>query len=130
MVLGNEPSNPSDGVIGKYLLFKIKENIMAQHKSAEKRARQSVKRRAVNKEEKSEMKTLLKKVRIEKDKEKASAALKEAVSVLDKLASKGLIHKNKAANQKSKLTKHVNKLERDTELVFRPFADAYRKQER
>lgn len=64
----------------------------------------------MNKEEKSEMKTLLKKVRVEEDKEKASAALKEAVSVLDKLASKGLIHKNKAANQKSKLTKHVNKL--------------------
>jgi small subunit ribosomal protein S20 len=93
------------------VLFKIKKgNIMAQHKSAEKRARQSIKRRTVNKEEKSEMKTLLKKVRAEKDKEKASAALKEAVSTLDKLASKGLIHKNKAANQKSKLTKHVNKL--------------------
>ncbi len=83
---------------------------MAQHKSAEKRARQSLKRRVVNKEAKSEMKTLLKKVRTEKDKEKASSALKEAVSSLDKLASKGLIHKNKAANQKSKLTKHVNKL--------------------
>ncbi len=83
---------------------------MAQHKSAEKRARQSVKRRAANKEDKSKMRTLLKNVRTEKDKEKASAALREAVSTLDELASKGLIHKNKAANQKSKLTKHVNKL--------------------
>jgi len=83
---------------------------MAQHKSAEKRARQSAGRRAVNKESKSEMKTLLKKVREEKDKDKAAASLKGAVSALDKLASKGLIHKNKAANQKSKLTRLVNKL--------------------
>jgi len=83
---------------------------MAQHKSAEKRARQSLKRRAADREKKSEMKTLLKNVRTEKDKSKASGALKEAVSTLDKLASKGLIHKNKAANQKSKLTKLVNKL--------------------
>ena len=83
---------------------------MAQHKSAEKRARQSVGRRAANKELKSAMKTVLKKARSEQDKEKAAVALKEAVSTLDKLASKGIIHKNKAANQKSKLTKHVNKL--------------------
>ena len=83
---------------------------MAQHKSAEKRSRQSVKHRTINKEDKSEMKTLLKKVRTEKDKEKAAGALKEAVATLDKLASKGLIHKNRAANQKSKLTRLVNKL--------------------
>ena len=83
---------------------------MAQHKSAEKRARQSLKRRIADRQEKSGMKTLLKNVRAEKDKAKASDALKQAVSTLDKLASKGLIHKNKAANQKSKLTKLVNKL--------------------
>ncbi len=83
---------------------------MAQHKSAEKRARQSTGRRAVNNKLKSEVKTLLKKVRMEKDKDKSAASLKEAVSALDKLASKGIIHKNRAANQKSKLTKHVNKL--------------------
>jgi len=85
---------------------------MAQHKSAEKRARQSTNRRAVNRVAKSEMKTLLKNVRSEKDKEKAATSLKEAVSTLDKLASKGLIHKNKAANQKAKLTKLVNKIGR------------------
>lgn len=83
---------------------------MAQHKSAEKRARQSIERRATNRIKKSEMKTLLKKVLSEKDKAKGSAALNEAFSSLDKLASKGLIHKNKAANQKSRLTKLVNKL--------------------
>ncbi|HEY9166517.1 MAG TPA: 30S ribosomal protein S20 [Candidatus Kryptonia bacterium] len=83
---------------------------MAQHKSAEKRARRSTSRRKFNKEVKSELKTLVKKVRSENDKTKAGAALNAAVSSLDKLAAKGLIHKNKAANQKSKLTKLVNKL--------------------
>lgn len=56
------------------------------------------------------MKTLLKKVRGEKDKAKAELALKETVSLLDKLAGKRIIHPNKAANQKAKLTKAVNKL--------------------
>ena len=83
---------------------------MAQHKSAEKRARQSNKHRAVNREIKSEVKTLLKKAKTEIDKEKATAAMKEATSALDKLAAKGIIHKRKAANQKSKLAKHLNKL--------------------
>ncbi len=83
---------------------------MAQHKSAEKRARQSEKRRAVNRELKSEVKTILKKAKSETDKEKAAVAMKAASSTLDKLASKGIIHKNKAANQKAKLAKHLNKL--------------------
>lgn len=83
---------------------------MAQHKSAEKRARQSVKRRAVNRELKSEVKTTLKRAKGETDKEKAAAAMKAASSTLDKLVSKGIIHKNKASNQKSKLAKHLNKL--------------------
>lgn len=83
---------------------------MAQHKSAEKRARQTVKRRAVNRELKSEVKTVLKKAKTETDKEKAAAALKAASSTLDKLAAKGIIHKKKAANQKSKLARHLNKL--------------------
>jgi len=47
---------------------------------------------------------------VEKDKAKAETALKVAVSLLDKLAGKRVIHPNKAANQKSKLTKLVNKL--------------------
>ncbi|MGC8594452.1 MAG: 30S ribosomal protein S20 [Candidatus Kryptoniota bacterium] len=83
---------------------------MAQHKSAEKRTRQSLKRRTYNKHNKALMKTLIKKVRSEKDKSKAETYLKEAVSRLDRLASKGVIHRNKAANQKSKLTRIVEEL--------------------
>lgn len=80
---------------------------MPQHKSAEKRIRQSARRRERNRASLSKMKTLIRKVRTGGDKEAASAALKAVVKLLDQLAAKGLIHKNKAANQKSRLTKHV-----------------------
>ena len=83
---------------------------MAQHKSAIKRIRSSERRKVRNTEQKSNMKTLIKKVRGEKDKTKAESLLKETVSLLDKLAGKNVIHANKAANQKSKLTKIVNKI--------------------
>lgn len=83
---------------------------MAQHKSSEKRIRSTARRNARNTDQKSAMKTLVKKVRSEKDKTKAEVALKEAVSMLDKLAGKRVIHPNKASNQKAKLTKHVNKI--------------------
>lgn len=83
---------------------------MPQHKSAEKRIRQSARRRERNRASLSKMKTLIRKVRTGGDKEAASAALKAAVKLLDQLAAKGLIHKNKAANQKSRLTRHVQAL--------------------
>jgi small subunit ribosomal protein S20 len=83
---------------------------MAQHKSAEKRTRQNAKRHIRNKAVLSRMKTLVKNVRSAKEKDKAAAALKVAVKALDQLASKGVIHKNKAANQKSSLTKFVSTL--------------------
>ena len=83
---------------------------MAQHKSALKRIRSSARRKTRNTAQESALKTLVKKVRQEKEKAKANAALKEAVSLLDKLAQKRVIHPNKASNQKSKLTRLVNKL--------------------
>ncbi len=81
---------------------------MAQHKSAIKRIRSSARRKVRNTAQESAMKTVTKKVRQEKDKAKAEVALKEAVSLLDRLAQKRVIHPNKAANQKSKLTRLVN----------------------
>jgi small subunit ribosomal protein S20 len=83
---------------------------MAQHKSSIKRIRSSERRHVRNTEQKSAIKTLIKKVRGEKDKAKAEVVLKETVSLLDKLAGRRVIHPNKASNQKSKLTKIVNKL--------------------
>ena len=83
---------------------------MAQHKSAIKRIRSSARRKIRNTAQESALKTVIKKVRQEKDKTKAAAALKEAVSLLDKLAQKRVIHPNKGSNQKSKLTRLVNAL--------------------
>ncbi|MGE5314972.1 MAG: 30S ribosomal protein S20 [Acidobacteriota bacterium] len=83
---------------------------MAQHKSSMKRIRSTARRHERNTALESKMKTVIKKVRGEKDKEKAAAALKEATSTLDKLALKRIIHPNKASNQKAKLTKAVNAL--------------------
>ncbi len=83
---------------------------MPQHKSAEKRVRVSERRRARNKARSSAMKNAIKKVRSASSKTDGEVALKKAVTLLDKLASKGVIHRNKASNQKSRLTKAVNKL--------------------
>jgi small subunit ribosomal protein S20 len=83
---------------------------MPQHKSAEKRVRQSQKRRVRNVQKLSQMKTSVKKVRSVSDKETGVIELKKAVSILDRLAIKGIIHKNKASNLKSKLTRLVNSL--------------------
>ena len=83
---------------------------MPQHKSAEKRVRQSARREVRNKVNISKMRTFIKKVRSSKAKDQASTALKNAIKLLDQLAAKGVIHSNKASNQKSKLTKLVNAL--------------------
>jgi len=81
---------------------------MPQHKSAEKRVRQNIKRRTRNVQKRTQIKTSIKKVKSASDKEHAQNELKAAVSILDRMSTKGLIHKNKAANLKSKLTKMVD----------------------
>ncbi len=83
---------------------------MPQHKSAIKRVRQNAGRAEANKNRLSKMKTLVKKVRSSKTKEEASGALTNAAKYLDQLGAKGTIHKNNASNQKSRLTKFVNKI--------------------
>jgi len=83
---------------------------MPQHKSAEKRVRQSERRRLRNKIRKSVLKTAIKKVQAATDKETGMNEFKKATSVIDKMAQKGIIHKNKAANIKSKLSKRINNL--------------------
>ncbi|MEX2657404.1 MAG: 30S ribosomal protein S20 [Balneolales bacterium] len=83
---------------------------MPQHKSAAKRVRQSVKRRLANRQQRSQMRTLARKVLESKDKEQAQPLLNDAVSFIDRLTCKGRVHKNTAANKKSRLVKHVNSL--------------------
>ena len=81
---------------------------MANHKSAEKRNRSSESKRGRNRIRKNALKSVMKKLRANKDKKSASEQLVQAASLLDKLAKTNLIHKNKAANLKSKLTRFVN----------------------
>lgn len=81
-----------------------------RHKSAQKRARQTPKKTEYNKHFKAKIKSALKSVAGAKKKDEAEKELKKAVTILDRAAVKGIIHKNNAANKKSKLTKSVNKL--------------------
>ena len=83
---------------------------MTQHKSAEKRIRQDAERRERNRGHRSKMRTLIYELRATTDKAEAEAQLPKVKSVLDRLASKGIIHKNKAANYKSELETYVNSL--------------------
>ena len=83
---------------------------MPQHKSAIKRARQNETRRARNRVHRSRMRTLVKRLRQAEDKEQAQTLLNDTKAYLDRLASKGIIHKNKAAHYKSKLEQHVQAL--------------------
>lgn len=79
-------------------------------KSAEKKLRQSRKRREHNKSIRSEIRTHEKKVREAESPEEAEAALKDAYAVLDRAAGKGVIHPNKADRKKSQLASHVDSL--------------------
>ena len=75
-----------------------------------KRVRQSRKANSYNNHYKSMMKTSMKKVLSSTSKEDASSLKDEAFKIIDKIASKGVIHKNKADNQKSRVSRHINKL--------------------
>lgn len=86
---------------------------MANHKSAEKRVRQNTKRNAINRSNRSKLRTQIKKLRTAisaADKSGSGELLNPTVSLIDKAVNKGLIHKNTAARYKSRLTKHVAEL--------------------
>ncbi|MBY0277147.1 30S ribosomal protein S20 [Candidatus Binatia bacterium] len=86
---------------------------MANHPSAEKRHRQSVKRAARNQAVRSHVRTEVKKLRTlvgQSDAANAREALPKVASTLDKAASKGVLHKNAAARRISRLAKQVAKL--------------------
>jgi len=83
---------------------------MANHKSAEKRIRANEVKRVRNRYQAKTTRTIIKRLRTTTVKTEAVALLKEVSSLIDKLAKKNIIHWKKASNQKSKLTKLVNKL--------------------
>jgi small subunit ribosomal protein S20 len=84
---------------------------MPNHKSAEKRVRQNEKRRAINRGNRTKVRTYIKKLRAALDagdKQQVSQILPEAVSVIDKSVQKGVLHANAAARYKSRLTVQAN----------------------
>jgi small subunit ribosomal protein S20 len=83
---------------------------MANHKSALKRIRQNEKRRVHNRYYARTTRNAIKELRDQTDKEEAVKNYPTVVSMIDKLAKKNIIHKNKAANLKSKLALQVNNL--------------------
>lgn len=83
---------------------------MANHKSSLKRIRQTQARRLNNRYYAKTARNAVRKLRATTDKAEAVAMLPQVCSMLDRLAKKSVIHKNKAANLKSSLTKAVNKL--------------------
>ncbi len=84
---------------------------MPNHKSAEKRVRQSEKRRAINRSNRTKVRTYIKKLRTTLAggaKQDVSQVLPETISVIDKAVQKGVLHKNAAARYKSRLTVRAN----------------------
>ena len=83
---------------------------MANHKSSVKRIRQDKKKTLHNKYYAKTMRNAVRKLRAMTDKEEALKLYPSVQKMLDKLAKTNLIHKNKAANLKSKLAAHISKL--------------------
>jgi small subunit ribosomal protein S20 len=83
---------------------------MANHKSSITRIRQTNTHKLANRYFAKTTRNAVKKLRTTTDKVAAKELLPKVSSMLDKLAKKNVIHKNKAANLKSKLTLHVNRL--------------------
>lgn len=80
---------------------------MANHKSALKRIRRNEVVRLRNRYQHKTTRNAIKKLRSETDQKKAQSLLPSVVSMIDKLAKRNIIHANKAANLKSKLTRHI-----------------------
>jgi small subunit ribosomal protein S20 len=83
---------------------------MANHKSAQKRIRSNESKKLRNKYQHKTTRNAVRNLRAMTDKTEAETLLKSVVSMLDKLAKRNIIHKNKAANLKSGLQVKINKL--------------------
>ncbi|HJQ24097.1 MAG TPA: 30S ribosomal protein S20 [Blastocatellia bacterium] len=86
---------------------------MANHKSAEKRIRQTERRNEVNRRNRSRLRTQIKVLRAaiqDGDQTQAQAALNQTVALIDKAIQKGVLHRNAAARYKSRLTVRVNQM--------------------
>jgi small subunit ribosomal protein S20 len=80
---------------------------MANHKATKKDMRQAAKRRERNKYYGKTTRNAIRDLKVVNEKTAAGEKLPEVISMIDRLAKRGIIHKNKASNLKSKLTKRV-----------------------
>ena len=85
---------------------------MANHQATKKDMRQAAKRRDRNRYYGKTTRNAIRDLQELKDNKGASEKLPDVLSMVDKLAKRGIIHKNKAANLKSKLTRKVNTLDK------------------
>jgi small subunit ribosomal protein S20 len=85
----------------------LPEDRLANSKSAEKRIRQAEKRQARNRAQRSRLKTAIKRVLSATEPEAATEAYRETAGMLDRMATRSLIHRNKAARKKSQLARKV-----------------------
>jgi len=83
---------------------------MANHQSAKKRIRSNHTKYLRNRYQLKTCKTVIKKLKKVTDKSAAEALLPTVFSMLDKLAARNVIHKNKSAHKKAKLSKYVSRL--------------------
>ncbi len=83
---------------------------MANHKSALKRIRQTERKRLHNRYYAKTTRNAVKNLRLLEDKEEAVKLYPNVVSMIDKLAKRNIIHKNKASNLKSKLALQINRM--------------------
>jgi small subunit ribosomal protein S20 len=83
---------------------------MPNHKSAEKRVRQTERRRLINRSNRTRLRSAIKDLRValDGDAKQAVELLPKTVSEIDKAVQKGVLHRNAAARHKSRLTMHVN----------------------
>jgi small subunit ribosomal protein S20 len=97
------------GIIFRPIISGLK-NKMDRHPQQIKRTRQDKKRNIANQNNKSKMRSLVKKFMATKKQDEAGKLYKEAVSFIDKMSQKGLIHSNTAARKKAQITHHLNSL--------------------
>ena len=100
-------------VFDQRISFFIRDNSMANSAQARKRARQAVKQRAHNASLRSTLRTAVKRVQkaiVAGDKAAAQSIYQESVSVIDRIADKKIVHKNKAARHKSRLSAQIKAL--------------------
>ncbi|CAN5557336.1 30S ribosomal protein S20 [soil metagenome] len=83
---------------------------MPQHKSAEKRVRQIAKRRAQNRHHKVRVRSLIKELDQMDNAEEAQSKLNTVKAYLDRMVSNGIVHRNRAAQTKSRLEKKIGAL--------------------